>query len=220
MVLNKLEKATSYKEGVYNELKQAIIGQRLRPEEQLNERNLAEKLGISRTPVREALHMLEKEGWVITEPWKGTYVLDLTEEDIEEVFQLRMALEPLVIELITERLSKENLERLDELYAEQTKYQQCFDADAFISTDRHFHMYLTDLTKNKRLIQILNNLSDMMQRLGIQAVAHQARYQETLDEHARIIAELKKRNLIKARQAMIYHVLRTKEHVYNNRANR
>lgn len=216
MNINKLSKAVSYKEKVYNEIKSAIITQRLKPGEQLNERVLAEKLGISRTPVREALQMLEKEGWVRTEPWKGTYVLDITEQDIEEVFQLRMALETLVIDLIIQRISEEHIDKLEEFLQKQTEYCDESKADEFIKVDRDFHMYLAYLTGNKRLIQILNNLSDMMRRLGIRAIKTEERYIETLQEHASIIKGIKARNLSNARQAMMYHILRTKENVYKH----
>ena len=214
MLINKLAKTVAYKDKVYEEIKSAIIADKLTSEGPLNERLLAETLGISRTPVREALQMLEHEGWVKTEPWKGTYVLDITEQDIEEVFQLRMTLEPLVIELIIQTLKDEHCRNLDEFFRIQTKFSEEMNADDFIKTDRDFHMYLAELTGNRRLIQILSNLSDMMRRLGIKAIKSKIRYEETLQEHAKLIKELKRRDLSKARQATIYHILRTKENVY------
>lgn len=75
----KVAKTASFKEQVYQKLKTAIINQVLQPGEQLNERTLAENLGISRTPLREALHRLEAEGWIVTEAWKGTYVSDISQ---------------------------------------------------------------------------------------------------------------------------------------------
>lgn len=216
MHLTRLEKTVSYKKKAYAEIKAAIISQRIKPGEQLNERLLAETMGISRTPVREALQLLERDGWVTTEPWKGTVVKGLTEADIEEVFQLRMALEPLVIDLVIDRLGPSEFDRLNSLFEQQKAYSADYDADAFIRVDRSFHAFLTNLTCNKRLIQIMDNLSDVMRWLGIKAIVHKERYQEVLDEHEKVIEELKKRNLVKAREAMLYHVLRTKEQVYRN----
>lgn len=216
MRLRKLDRAVSYKEKVYEEIKSAIIAERLKPGQQLNERKLAEELGISRTPVREAIQMLESEGWVKTEPWKGTYVLDITEQDIEEVFQLRMSLETLVIELIIQKIDQKEINRLDEFVKQQVDYCKEYRADEFIRTDRDFHMYLADLTGNRRLIQILNNLSDMMRRLGIKAIKTQERYKETIEEHKNIVKGLKEKNLLKAKEAMMHHVLKTKENVYKH----
>lgn len=216
MHLTRLEKAISYKNKAYTEIKAAIISQQIKPGEQLNERLLAETMGISRTPVREALQLLERDGWVTTEPWKGTVVKGLTESDIEEVFQLRMALEPLVIDLIIDHLGPSDFDRLSSLFEQQKAYGIDYNADAFIRVDRSFHAFLTNLTRNKRLIRIMNDLSDVMRWLGIKAIVHKERYHEVLDEHEKVIKELKRRNLVKARDAMLYHVLRTKEQIYRN----
>lgn len=212
--LNKITKLASYKDKVYEELKNAILSQRIKPGESLNERLLADSMGVSRTPVREALKMLENDGWVYTEPWKGTFVAEVTQEDVEEVFQLRMVLEPLVIELL--KLNSESLQKLDEFYALQSKLGDELKNEDFIKIDRHFHMYLASLTGNKRLISIMENLSDMMILLGITAVRKKNRIQETLREHLSIIKYLKDNDLKNAKEAMIYHVLRTKEQVYDN----
>lgn len=215
-MINKVEKTVSYKDRVYKEIKSAIISQRLKAGEQLNERMLAEQMGISRTPVREALSMLENEGWILTEPWKGTFVLDLTLQDVEEVFQMRMVLEPLVVELIIPKLDEKICGAMQDILNEQQKHMQELNADEFIRVDRDFHMFLCDLTGNKRLIQVLGNLSDMLQRLGIKAISQEARYKEVLDEHAKIINALLDNDPVKAKQAMLYHILRTKEYVYKH----
>jgi Transcriptional regulators len=216
MGLTKLARAISCKEQVYEKLKTAIINQVLKPGERLNERILAENLGISRTPLREALHRLESEGWIFTKPWKGTYVSNITEQDIEEVFQLRGTLEIMVIELITQQMNPEQLLRIDEIHQMQIRLGDEFKAGEFIEIDKSFHMYLAELTGNKRLIQILGNLSDMMQRLGITAIQTNERYRETLQEHTSIIDSLKTKDIIKAKQDMLYHVLKTRKTVYRH----
>ena len=212
--LNKLAKAISYKEKVYEELKSAIISQRLALGELLNERDLADKLGISRTPVREALQRLENEGLVITEPWRGTRVNEIKEKDIEEVFQLRLALEPVAVELALQRMTAEDLTSIEQLRKQQISFNKHTDADAFIKTDMDFHMLIARLSGNKRLIQIVGNLIDIMRRLGISAIQTQERCAETLEEHAQLIKALKNKDIPNARQAMIYHILRTRETIY------
>lgn len=216
MGITQVAKAVSYKEKIYEEIKTAIINQVLKPGEQLNERALAEKLGISRTPLREAFKRLETEGWVVTEAWKGTYVTEITEQDIEEVSQLRMTLEVMVIELIIQKITPGQLLKIREMHQNQAKLGNEFKAGDFIELDRNFHMYLAELAGNKRLLQILTHLSDMMRRLGITAIQTAERYQETLQEHSGIIEALEIRDLAKAKQAVLFHVLNTQKIVYRH----
>ncbi|MEN6411324.1 MAG: GntR family transcriptional regulator [Veillonellales bacterium] len=220
MEITQVAKAVSYKEKIYEEIKTAIINRVLKPGEQLNERILADKLGISRTPLREAFKRLETEGWVVTEAWKGTYVTEITAEDIEEVSQLRMTLEVMVIELIIQKITPGQLLKIKELHQNQAQLGDEFKAGDFIELDRNFHMYLAELTGNKRLIQILANLSDMMRRLGITAIQTAKRYRETLQEHAGIITALEAKDLVKAKQAVLFHVLNTQKNIYKHWENR
>lgn len=211
--MEKIEKAVSYKEKVYKELKSAIIAQKIKAGEILNERKLAERLGISRTPVREALQMLVNDGWVIVEPWKGAYVSPITKKDLVEVFQVRLALETLAIELIVEKITEAELEVLSDILLKQEKLWENYQADAFIKVDREFHMVIAQITENKLLIDMLNNLSDMIRRIGVQAVEDVNRYMETLDEHTRILNALQERNKEKATNAMKEHILLTNDNI-------
>lgn len=210
-MVSKISKAISYKEKVYDELKSLILSNQIKPGELLNERSLAEKLGISRTPLREAIQVLESEGWLKTEPWKGVYVSEITKHDIAEVMQLRMVLEPLVVELIIKDINEEQICEIERLFKKQKDYYSQENGVEFIRTDKEFHMYLAQLTGNQRLIQILANLSDMVTRLGMRAIARYNRYKETLWEHQNIIRSLKDKDVNSARQAMIYHVLTTEK---------
>lgn len=209
--MRRVSKAVSYKEKAYEILKTSIITHKLKPGEQMNERVLAEKLGISRTPVREALQMLENEGWLKTEPWKGTFVSDITVQDIKEVFQLRIALEPMVVELAAENMENKEIEKLEQLLHKQKLFFEQKNAPDFLKTDMDFHMCLAQATGNQRLINILNNLNDMIIRLGMYAIQTYNRYIQTLKEHQRIIDALKIRDAVAAKDAMIYHVLTTEE---------
>ncbi|WZL74374.1 GntR family transcriptional regulator [Clostridiaceae bacterium 35-E11] len=211
--MQKIEKAISYKEKVYKELKSAIIAQKIKPGELLNERKLAEELGISRTPVREALQMLVNDGWVIVEPWKGAYVNPITEKALTEVFQVRLALETLAIELIVDKITEEELEALSDVLLKQEKLREDYQADAFIKVDREFHMIIAQITDNKLLIDMLNNLSDTIRRIGVQAVKDVNRYMETLDEHTYILNALKERSKEKAINAMKEHILLTNDNI-------
>lgn len=212
------DRQVSQKDKVYQKIKQDIITQRVNAGEMLNERFLAAELGASRTPVREALKMLEKEGLVHTKPWRGTFVSEITLEDIEEIFELRAILEPQIIELVIPKLTDAAIARLDLLYdAQKTIYDRRVTKD-FIGADRRFHMYLASLTENRRLIAILQNLNEMIMRLGVAAVTteHKDRFSETLLEHMHILSALRLRDAFAAKNYMLLHILNTRDTVRGN----
>lgn len=212
--MQKIEKAISYKEKVYKQLKTAIISQKIKPGEILNERKLADDLGISRTPIREALQMLVNDGWVVVEPWKGAFVNPLTEQDLIEVFQVRESLECLAIEIIAEIITDEQIALLSNIYDRQEEMAANDQANEFIELDRQFHMEIGNFTNNKILIGMLNNLSDMILRLGVQAVQDANRFNQTLGEHTAILEALKARDKKKALEAITMHILITKDNLY------
>ncbi len=212
--MQKIEKAISYKEKVYRELKAAIICQKLKSGEILNERKLAEDLGISRTPIREALHMLANEKWVVIEPYRGAYVYELTEKDIIEIFQVRYALECLAIELIVDNISQKDTQRLIEIFEKQEELNNEYNAEEFINVDRNFHTLIVELSGNKVLMDMLNDLGDVVRRLGMQAVQDKKRFVETIDEHLAIINAIKSRDKNKAIEAMKLHIDKTKDNIY------
>lgn len=206
--MKKIDKFISYTEQVYRELKTAILSEKLPIEEYLQERAIAEQLGVSRTPVREALKRLEFEGWVETIPWKGIIIKDIDRQDVIEVFQCRLANETFVIQLITETITDGNIADLEEIH---NKMKSCLteNREEFISEDRNFHMYLAQLTNNSRLIQFLDNLSEQILRLGLRNIGHQNRASSTLMEHEQIIRALAKRSTAQAVEAMAEHIKRS-----------
>lgn len=213
--MQRIEKAVSYKEKVYKELKAGIISQRIKPGEILNERKLAQTLGISRTPVREAIQMLANEKWIIIEPYRGAYVYELTEKDIVEVFQVRLALECLAIELIVDKISKEDIVKLKSIFKKQEKLKEKYEAEAFIEADREFHTFIAKHSDNRVLIDMLNELGDVLRRLGVQAVQDKKRFIETLDEHTAILDALSMNNKDGAIDAMKHHITKTMDNIYN-----
>ncbi|MGO4890236.1 GntR family transcriptional regulator [Anaerobacillus sp. MEB173] len=203
--MRKIGKFISYTDQVYKELKEAVISGKINPGDFLQERGIAEELGVSRTPVREALKKLEYEGWVETIPWKGVIVKDIELQDVIEVFQCRYANERYVVELVTEKIEDKHVEDLVVIH-EKMKALQSVDRVAFINEDREFHMYLAKLTNNNRLINFLDYLSDQIIRLGIRAVENKERVAETLEEHEAILQALQERSVEKAVKAIEEHI--------------
>ncbi|OQY44020.1 MAG: transcriptional regulator [Desulfobacteraceae bacterium 4572_87] len=143
---------------VYENLKGAIIEGSLAPESRVVETRFAEALGISRTPVREAMHKLEREGLLRQDPKGGFYVVGLTREDIEEAFGIRGVLESYAARLATVRHQEEELAPLEEKLVE---YRDCLDRGHMeelprINTD--FHDLLYGLSRSPKLVKMINDL--------------------------------------------------------------
>lgn len=207
--MGEMEKSVAYKEKVFDRIKQGIIAQEYPAGYLLNERKLAKELDVSRTPVREAIQMLEREGWVEVIPWRGAMVQPVIISDIEETFQLRMAIEPLIIDLILDKMGEEELQKIEEIWEEQARLAEAKEAELFILRDQDFHLFLASLTKNRRLQLIMGQLRDTHLRMGVEAIQQETRFEGTLEEHRAIIDALKAKQYLKARQAMLDHLLAT-----------
>ena len=204
-----MEKTIVYKEKVFEELKRAIISRTYQPGEILNERKLASEMDVSRTPVREAIQLLSNEGWVKVIPWKGAVVQSVTLQDIEESMQLRMAIEPVVIDLVIYKIGEKEISYLEKLFEEQMTLAQVGDAENFILQDQEFHLFLAELTGNQRLCQIMRQLRDIHLRIGVEAMQQSHRFPEIIEEHANILECLKTKEILGARRAMLEHLLVT-----------
>jgi DNA-binding GntR family transcriptional regulator len=208
MSLFKVQQSLSLKQQAYEGIKNAIILHKIPPGGTLFERDLSENLGISRTPVREAIPLLELEGWVKSIPRKGTFVSQITAIDVEEVIQIRRALEILVIELLIPNITERDIEQLNEIYVKQLEHVQ--DNGQFISTDKDFHIYLAHLSGNRRLINLMGTISDQIRWFGVSALNLPNRTEQTLKEHAWLIECLKNKEVEKAKEAVLEHIEHTR----------
>jgi DNA-binding GntR family transcriptional regulator len=208
MELTKIEQPQSFRQHAYDEIKNAIINHVIVQGEVLYERNLSEKLGISRTPLRAALQMLEVEGWLKAVPRKGVFISSIQEKDVDEVLHLRRANESLVMELIIPRITDQDIEKLEQIYIRQKEQED--QNQTFIMVDKDFHMFLTELAGNDRLTQLIHNLSDLMRWFGIVALKSADRKVKTLEEHRVIIDGLRKRDVELAKKAVTDHIEHTR----------
>ena len=182
------------REIVFDVLRQAIIDGTLEPGERLMEVQLAEALGVSRTPVREALRQLELEGFIVMVPRKGAYVADLSTKDVADVLEIRGALEALAASLAAERIEEEELELLERLLVESKEAAKAKDIEQMIKIDTRFHDILYQASRNKRLVQIVSNLSEQIQRYRTTSLAYPGRLIHTLKEHRLLVDALAERN--------------------------
>lgn len=179
---------------VYAQLKREILTCELPPGSSLYEGQLAERLAVSKTPVRDALGMLAHEGFVTVQPRQGYRVADITLSDVQEVFQMRLLLEPAAAELAAERATAEQLKRLQNLAEESYVYGDVPTYEEFVVKNREFHVLLAEASGNGRLAAALRNLLEEMQRLFLFGLDIRDSAQEQIHEHRELVDALLKGN--------------------------
>jgi len=191
---------------VFNSLREAIIVGELKPGERLMEVQLAEKMGVSRTPVREAIRMLELEGLVKMHPRKGAFVAELTAKDIINVLEIRGTLDGLATSLATERITDEEIEELKKVQKEFINYIEKGDLQGSIEKDVEFHAIIYKAARNEKLIQIAGNLWEQVQRFRVVYIKDFSNAEDLIREHNEILEAISERNPEKAQNYAKNHV--------------
>lgn len=192
---------------VFNTLRQAILKGELKPGERLMEIQLANKLGVSRTPVREAIRKLELEGLVLMIPRKGAEVAEITRQDMEDVHEVRTALEELAVKDACDHITDAQLSELKKASNEFKKaLLEGKDLVTCADADMHFHDVILSATNNRRLIQMLNNLSEQMYRYRMEYLKDERTHKTLIEEHDAIRRALKKHDKVKAGAAIRVHI--------------
>lgn len=172
---------------VFNTLRQAILRGELKPGERLMEIQLANKLGVSRTPIREAIRKLELEGLVLMIPRKGAEVAEITEKNLRDVLEVRGALEELAVSLACDRMDEEGISRLRAAAADFEAVLNSADITKIAGADVAFHDVIYLATKNQRLVQLLNNLREQMYRYRVEHLKQKECHPKLIAEHQDII---------------------------------
>lgn len=191
---------------VFNTLRQAILRGELEPGERLMEIQLAHKLGVSRTPIREAIRKLELEGLVVMIPRKGAEVARITEKDMRDVLEVRGTLEELAVTLACKNVTKE---AIDELTMANKLFEAAIvskDVVKIVDADVDFHDVIYRMTDNQRLIQIINNLSEQMYRYRLEYVKDARSHSILISEHADIIRKLESNDEEGAKAVINQHI--------------
>ena len=191
---------------VFNTLRRAILRGELKPGERLMEIQLANKLGVSRTPIREAIRKLELEGLVLMIPRKGAEVAEITEKNLRDVLEVRCALEELAVQLACDRIDRE---RVRELHAAAAHFRDILgsaDITQIAAADEAFHDVIFKATGNDRLIQLLNNLREQMYRYRIEYLKKKECYPQLLKEHATIMKAIEEHDKEKATRITGQHI--------------
>jgi DNA-binding GntR family transcriptional regulator len=209
----KLDNYKPLREIVFESVRGAIISGVLKPGERMMEVQLAEKLGVSRTPIREAIRKLELEGLVIMMPRKGAYVADLSLKDITDVLEIRAALEGMAAGLAALRITDEEIEEL-ELTALQ--FHQAIEADDFdmiVQKDIEFHDRIFKATRNDKLLQITNNLREQVQRFRIMYINKSNKSKDLAKEHYEIAEAISKRDINMAERIAKRHIENAEKYI-------
>ena len=206
---------------VFNTLRQAILRGELKPGERLMEIQLANKLGVSRTPIREAIRKLELEGLVLMIPRRGAEVAEITEKNMRDVLEVRRALEVLAVQLGCQRMTEEALSDLERAAEEFDACLASEDVTKLAEADVHFHDIVYQSTDNRRLIQLLNNLSEQMYRFRVEYLKHRGFHEQISMEHKELIGFLRARETQKAAEVIGRHIDKQAEAVLETiRANK
>ena len=208
-----IEQPESLAKMAYEIIRNSILSGQWKIGELYNEKAIAADLGISRTPVREALLELASQDLIIFLPRRGLMVNRFNRRDVEEIFELRKAIELAAVEKITEASPAFDLFEIEESLLKQRKAAKEKDYLAFMEADRLFHTSFSELTNNRRLIAILENIRDMIHVMGAKALALEGRALNVIEEHQVIFEAVKKGNIEEARSAMAYHLDQSKEAV-------
>ena len=183
----KMDEDLPLRDVVFNTLREAILRGELKPGERLMEIQLANKLGVSRTPIREAIRKLELEGLVLMIPRKGAEVAQITEKSLRDVLEVRRALENLAVQLACLRMSPQTLA---DLKAAARAFEEILggeDVTAVAEADVAFHDVIYMATDNQRLISLLNNLREQMYRYRVEYLKKKECHKQLLWEHQEII---------------------------------
>lgn len=191
---------------VFNTLRRAILTGELKPGERLMEIHLANKLGVSRTPIREAIRKLELEGLVIMIPRRGAEVAQITEKSLKDVLEVRRALDALCVELACDRISEEEKAQLRQACDTFERATRTKNVTAIAEADVALHDIIVQATGNQRLIQLINNLSEQMYRYRFEYIKDESRHDNLVEEHRMIYESILGNDKERAAQAAKLHI--------------
>ena len=200
----------------YEKLKQAVLQGDFPPASHLVENRVAEALGVSRTPVREAIHKLEREGLLKSFPSGGYFVVGLTRQDIEETFGIRSVLESYAARLGTVQHREEDLQPLEEKIRE---YQKCLDEGVLAELTRintEFHDLLYGLSRSPKLIKMINDLRDPVYRFRKIILSVEEMARRSNEDHVSMMAYIRKRDTEEVEKLVREHILRGREVVFRH----
>lgn len=191
---------------VFHTLREAILKGELKPGERLMELQLAAKLGVSRTPIREAIRMLEQEGLAVTVPRKGAEVARMTEKDMEDVLQIREVLDELAVKLACDNITRKEIRELESKTVQFENSIRSGDIKSIALADVDFHDVIYRAAGNKKLVTMLDNLREQIFRYRVEYLKDEKAYPTLIREHREILQALDRHDKDQVVKTMKAHV--------------
>jgi DNA-binding GntR family transcriptional regulator len=198
------------KENIVTELRNAIVSGEYKSGDHLTETALSLRFGASRTPIREALNRMEKEGFIKITPGKGARVVKLSLKDISDIYDMLIVLEGLACKLACNQLTDEQIGKLEQLYLKTMKASGRKNLDLMSELNIQFHWIITEATSNSYLIDVRFKFRNLIDQFGRISYLVPGQIKATLVEHQKIIDAFKRRNPTSAE-------LLTKKHLENGK---
>jgi DNA-binding GntR family transcriptional regulator len=206
----------SFKNKAYAALKNVIAGMdvyRNRSEIRLDERQLAQDFGVSRTPVREAMAQLEREGFIRSVPRRGVYVVRKTKKEVIEMITAWAALESMAARLIAETATDDEIAQLSAMFAAFHASEAAAHADEYSEANIEFHQAIIRMSHNSVLINLAENLFTHMRMIRRKTIVERDRIARSVHDHGQIIAAIEARDAERAEQLVRAHALGLADHV-------
>jgi DNA-binding GntR family transcriptional regulator len=207
----KVVKSKSLREMVYQSLRKTILHGKLKAGQRLIEETLAHQIGISRTPVREAFHKLERDELVTRLPKGGFAVREFTKEDVEEIFGIRSAIESYAAYLATLHITPEKISALEKKIEESESALKKGDDEKVVQLHTEFHDLLYKSCKSKKLIEMINNFRDYFYRYRSTLLHTESGFKYSNEGHRRMLEAMKKKNPRLVERVVRQHLARGKE---------
>ena len=205
--MQKIEAKTLHQE-VTSRLREMIRAGELSRGQKIDEKHLSELMGVSRTPVREALRILHSTGLVDLIPHKGAYVTQPSIEEIQDLFEVMSVLEGTCARLAASRMTKEDLGKIEVLHRSLEKHFRNKDHEAYLETNHHLHVMIQELSGNKVLDDVLNGLRQKVLLYRHRQLYYKDRFEKSMQEHRTILEALQEGNPSQADEAMKKHLTR------------
>ena len=219
MINFNLQNHKPLREIVYEELKRQIMVGEIQPGTRMMEVELADEMGVSRTPVREAIRKMEKEGLVTIEPRRGAYASDISVQEMVDVLEVRQDLEGMAASLAARKITDEQKTHLRELVGQYRKAIDSGNIPEIIDQDEAFHKYIVGIGENKTLIQMVTKLQELALRFRYMYYEDFSRFRNQPTEHEHITEAIISGDSETARRLAEEHLSHLKEFVENEAEN-
>ncbi len=203
----KLKKHQTLREQIVSSLRESIIKGELSPGQKLTEPELADRLGISRTPIREAFRQLESEGFLTVIPRRGAVVSKITRKEIDEFYELKSLLEGYAARIAAEKINEKGIEKLRKINEQLIKLAEEGDIEAFFLKNEEFHRTFISYCGNEKLLEFREHVVQRFMRFRLEALAVPGRLMDSVKQHRTIIRALARKDGRLAEAVVLEHAL-------------